>query len=176
MKYHKNQKQIYTEAIKHEAFRGYSEHGSQVFWFLLRLFSIILPFLQYHFLQILHQFCIVPVTSHSNILNHVWCGSLPSFFNAILVSSIFSLSFEWNTFFIRLSLPLCLSFTQGWFTLLPLKISPFIFSHQTPKILFPLPVKEKNTMKQIVYETTKVNIPNLFRGWKITTGFIRQWF
>ena len=27
-------------------------------------------------------------------------------------------------------------------------------------------------MKQIVYDTTKVNIPNLFRDWKTTRGYI----
>ena len=42
-------------------------------------------------------------------------------------------------------------------------VGPSFENFQNPRILFPLPVKEKNTMKHTVYETTKVNIPNLLR-------------
>ena len=83
---------------------------------------------------------------------------------------------KWNTFFTRISLPLYHSFIQEWLVpaffenfLLP----PFCSLTKNPKILFPPPVKEKNTMKQIAHETTKVNIPNLLRDWKTRTGFIR---
>ena len=31
-------------------------------------------------------------------------------------------------------------------------------------------------MKDILYETTKVNILNLLRGWQTTAGFKGQWF
>ena len=62
---------------------------------------------------------------------------------------------------------------KGGLPPLPLKIPPFCSLTKIQKS-FPLPVKEKSTMKQIVYETRKVNIPNFLK--RTTTGFIRQWF
>ena len=52
---------------------------------------------------------------------------------------------------------------QGGLFPLPMKISRFCSLLKNPKILFPPSIKGKNTIKQIVYETTKVNITNLLR-------------
>ena len=89
--------------------------------------------------------------------------SLPGFFNTSLVSSILYLYVKWNTFFIRISLPLYHSFIQGWFASPSFENFPLSVLSQKSKNLVPLPVKEKSTMKQIVYETTKVNIPNFLK-------------
>ena len=72
--------------------------------------------------------------------------SLPDFRNTSLVSSMFFLCAKWNTFFVRISLPIYHSFMVCapffW------RFSPFSFLTKIPKIFFPLSVKEKNTMKQ----------------------------
>ena len=49
---------------------------------------------------------------------------------------------------------------KGGLSPLPLKISPFLYSHQKPPKFVPLTVKEKSAMKQIVHEATGVSIPN----------------
>ena len=111
--------------------------------------------------------------------------SLTVFMMGVIVSLVFLilpwfpqyfLCVKWNTFFTRISLPLYHSFIQEWIVPAFFKnflLPPFCSLTKNPKILFPPPVKEKNTMKQIAYETTKVNIPNLLRDWKTRTGFIR---
>ena len=39
-----------------------------------------------------------------------------------------------------------------------------------------LSLLRKDTMIRVVYETTKVNVPNLLRGRQTTASFIEQWF
>ena len=60
--------------------------------------------------------------------------SLPGFFNTSLVSSILYLYVKWNTFFIRISLPLYHSFIQGWFVPPSFENFLFLFSHKNSKI------------------------------------------
>ena len=59
---------------------------------------------------------------------------------------------------------------EGGSSPLPLKlfVPPFCSLTKNPKTLFPPPVKEKNTMKQIVSEITKVNKPNFLKYRKTT--------
>ena len=69
-------------------------------------------------------------------------------------SKYFPFIFKWNTFFIRISLPLYHSFIQEWFTLPFLrKFLPVCSPTKNSRIWFPPLVKEKSTMKHIVYET-----------------------
>ena len=103
--------------------------------------------------------------------------SLSGFLITSLVSSILYLYVKWSTFFIRISLPLYHSFIQGWFVPPSFENFPlFVLSPKIKKNLISYAVKEENIMKQIVYETTKVNMPNLLRDKNTTADFIGQWF
>ena len=97
-----------------------------------------------------------------------------------LVVLIFSWCVESNTLLIRTCWSLCYSFIPGLFPhLWKLFISlppPFVFSFQKCKNLVWHTIYGKTAMKCIVYEITRLNIPNLLRAWKTTVGFIRQWF
>ena len=141
---------------------GHSEHGFQGFYSLLPLYAIILPSLSANSVSFL-TLSLGPLNRifWNTQLYSIYGGSdsLPGFPNTSLVFSIFSLCVKSNTFFIRISLPLYHSFIVRppflW------KFSTFCSFPKIQKSCFVPQLRKKYTMKQIVYEKTKVDIPNL---------------
>ena len=124
--------------MKHKAFRGHYEHGSQGFYSLLWFYAIILPSLSansasFFTLSLWPLNGIFWITQFHSIYNG--SDSLHSFLETSLVSLIFSLCVKWNTFFIRTSLPLYHSLIQGCFVPPSFESFLFLFSHQKSKNL-----------------------------------------
>ena len=70
---------------------------------------------------------------------------------------------------------LCLLAPLYLYSILPFHLLLLYFTNENPKIWFASPFTEKIIECYIEFhiarETTKVKIPNWFRGWQTTTGF-----
>ena len=140
-------------------FRGHSEHGSQGFYFLLRFYAIMLPSLSANSASLFTLFLwplnrIFSITQFHSIYNG--SGSLPSFLNTLLVSSIFPLCGQWNTFFHRISLPLYHSFIQGCFFLPSFENFPiFVLSPKIQKSCFFRQLRKKTQWNKLYLKQLK---------------------
>ena len=151
---------------------GQPEHGSQGFYSLLRLYAIKV-------LQI-SKISKITFCQFDIIFLHCPCDLSVKYFEAhsftvsttgVIISLVFLLPWFFQyffyvlnkTLFIRISSPLYHSFIHRWFLPPSFDFFSFLFCHQKSKN-FVCSAKEKSRMKHMVYETTKVNIPNLLSG------------
>ena len=101
-----------------------------------------MPWCYGHFLSILHNFLNYPCNlsmeyfeSHSFTVSILGVIASLVFLIVPWFPQYFSLCVKWNTFFIRISLPLFHGFIKGWFVSILLKISTILFSHRKSKNL-----------------------------------------
>ena len=133
------------------------EHGFQGFYPLLGLYATILQSLSGNSaLFFWHYPC-------DHLMNYFESHSFVVSIMGLIVSLVFLIlpwlpqCFKWNTFFISISLPLFHSFIQGWFVLLSFeKFFSLFFLIKNPKILFPLPVKEKTQWNRLYMKKQKL--------------------
>ena len=129
----------------------HSEQSSEGFYSILWFYTIVLPSLS----AISASFLTLSLWPLNGIFwikqfHSIFNGSdsVLSFLNTSLVSSVFSLFVKWNTFFIRIFLPLCQSLIQRWF------VPPFFENFL--KILFLLPVKEKTQWSRLYIKQQQI--------------------